>query len=196
MERSLMATGIGGQGVQLGAQVIARAAIADGRNVMMFGSYGGMMRGGNTDATLVLSDGAIESPPVISQCWLGLAMHHEFLPTLLQTLSADSLIFCNGSVIENIGETIDTDATVIDVPATDIAIDVASLVCATMVMVGAVASATGLLSLDGLAAGLDESLPKYRKDHFESNIAAINAGFDTGTNLAGTQTIPSAWSDR
>ncbi len=25
---------------------------------MLFGSYGGMMRGGNTDATLVIADGA------------------------------------------------------------------------------------------------------------------------------------------
>jgi Pyruvate/2-oxoacid:ferredoxin oxidoreductase gamma subunit len=31
MERELLLTGIGGQGVQLAAQVLARAAIADGR---------------------------------------------------------------------------------------------------------------------------------------------------------------------
>ena len=29
----------------------------------MFGSYGGMMRGGNTEATLVFADGPIEAPP-------------------------------------------------------------------------------------------------------------------------------------
>ena len=59
MERELLLTGIGGQGVQLAAQVLARAAIAEGREVQMFGSYGGMMRGGNTEATLVIADGAI-----------------------------------------------------------------------------------------------------------------------------------------
>ena len=76
MERSLIATGIGGQGIQLSAQVMARAAIYDGRNAMLFGSYGGMMRGGSTDASLVLADGPIDSPPVLSRCWLGIAMHH------------------------------------------------------------------------------------------------------------------------
>ena len=45
-ERELALTGIGGQGVQFAAQVMSRAAIAEGRQVMMFGSYGGMMRGG------------------------------------------------------------------------------------------------------------------------------------------------------
>jgi len=41
MERELMLTGIGGQGVQLAAQVIARAATLEGRSVMFFGVYGG-----------------------------------------------------------------------------------------------------------------------------------------------------------
>ena len=55
-ERELLFTGIGGQGVQLAAQVIARAAIAEGKEVQLFGSYGGMMRGGDTLATLVIGD--------------------------------------------------------------------------------------------------------------------------------------------
>ena len=62
MERELMLTGIGGQGVQLAAQVLARAATLEGREVMLFGSYGGMMRGGNTDATLVVADGRPPGP--------------------------------------------------------------------------------------------------------------------------------------
>lgn len=188
-----MLTGIGGQGVQLGAQVIARAAIVDNRNVMMFGSYGGMMRGGNTDATLVLADGAIESPPVISHCWLGLAMHHEFLPPLVTALTSDSVLFVNSSVIE---DEVQSEATVLAIPATDIAIDAATLVCATMVMVGAVAASTGLLTLEGLASGLDEALPSYRKEHFDINIKAINAGFEAGAKLMAETEVPAAWTDQ
>ena len=57
MEREVLLTGIGGQGVQLAAQVLAHAALDEGRDVQLFGAYGGMMRGGNTDATLVVADG-------------------------------------------------------------------------------------------------------------------------------------------
>ena len=57
MERELVMTGIGGQGIQLAAQVLARAALSEGRQVQLFGSYGGMMRGGNTEATVVVADG-------------------------------------------------------------------------------------------------------------------------------------------
>ena len=59
MERELLITGIGGQGVQLAAQVLARGATLEGRNVCCFGVYGGMMRGGNTDSTVVVADGPI-----------------------------------------------------------------------------------------------------------------------------------------
>jgi S-adenosyl methyltransferase/Pyruvate ferredoxin/flavodoxin oxidoreductase len=45
VERELLMTGIGGQGVQLAGQLLARAAVSTGRQVLMFGSYGGMMRG-------------------------------------------------------------------------------------------------------------------------------------------------------
>ena len=65
VERELLVTGIGGQGIQLAALVIARAALAEGREVQLFGSYGGMMRGGNTEATLVVADGPVESPPTV-----------------------------------------------------------------------------------------------------------------------------------
>ncbi|MFP6674626.1 MAG: hypothetical protein VB878_06075, partial [Pirellulaceae bacterium] len=46
-------------GVQLGAQVLARAAILEDRHAMIFGTYGGEMRGGNTDSTLVIADAPI-----------------------------------------------------------------------------------------------------------------------------------------
>ena len=56
MEREVLLTGIGGQGVQLAAQVLARAAALEGKGVMLFGVYSGMMRGGNSDSTVVVNE--------------------------------------------------------------------------------------------------------------------------------------------
>jgi Pyruvate/2-oxoacid:ferredoxin oxidoreductase gamma subunit len=70
MEREILLTGIGGQGVQLAANVLAHAALDEGRDVQLFGSYGGMMRGGNTDAELVVdvaaADLAVEAGHVMA----------------------------------------------------------------------------------------------------------------------------------
>ena len=43
-----MLTGIGGQGVQLGAHALARAAAREERCVLLLGTYGGSIRGGPT----------------------------------------------------------------------------------------------------------------------------------------------------
>ena len=64
---SCWSRGSAGRAIQLAALVIARAALAEGREVQLFGSYGGMMRGGNTEATLVVADGPVESPPTVGR---------------------------------------------------------------------------------------------------------------------------------
>ena len=64
-EREVLWTGIGGQGGQLAAKILALAAIREGREVMSLGTYGGTMRGGNTAATVVIADGPISSPPMV-----------------------------------------------------------------------------------------------------------------------------------
>ncbi|MGZ4207588.1 MAG: 2-oxoacid:acceptor oxidoreductase family protein [Actinomycetota bacterium] len=85
MEREILLTGIGGQGVQLAARVLAEAAVAEGRSVQLFGSYSGMMRGGNTDATVVVADTPIESPPTVGRAWSAIVMHDEFAPSTFES---------------------------------------------------------------------------------------------------------------
>lgn len=175
MERELIATGIGGQGVQLAAQVTARAAVHRGLQVQMFGSYGGMMRGGNTDASVVLADGPVSAPPVVPSCWIGMAMHHAYLSPLLDKLRPDSLLFVNTSVVEERPE-VGPGVTVVDVAATDLAIDIGSAVAASVVMLGAIVAATELLTPEAVLAAIDESLPPYRQQHRDLNGRALAAG--------------------
>jgi 2-oxoacid:acceptor oxidoreductase gamma subunit (pyruvate/2-ketoisovalerate family) len=176
MERELLVTGIGGQGVQLAAQIVARAALAEGREVQLFGSYGGMMRGGNTEATLVVADGPIESPPTVSEAWSAILMHHDYSEPTRERLQPGSIVLVNTTVYE--GE-LDRDLyTVVDVPATDLAVEVGNVMTASMVMTGAYAAVTGLVGLDSLAAAVAEALPSYRVKHVELNVRALHAGYE------------------
>ena len=83
MEREILFTGIGGQGIQLMAKVLAQAAVDEGKHAMLFGLYGGAMRGGPSDSTVVIGDGPIEAPPIVPACWSIVAMYPSSLPTLL-----------------------------------------------------------------------------------------------------------------
>jgi 2-oxoglutarate ferredoxin oxidoreductase subunit gamma len=174
-ERELLLTGIGGQGVQLAAQLVARAAVLDGREVMLFGSYGGMMRGGNTDATIVVGDGPVLAPPTVPSAWSSIVMHHDYWGFVRDRLRPGSIVLVNSTVFR--GELARDGLEVIDLPATDLAVDAGNIMAATVVMVGALSALTGLVSLDALVAAVPQALPPYRTKHIELNQAALRAGF-------------------
>jgi Pyruvate/2-oxoacid:ferredoxin oxidoreductase gamma subunit len=188
-----MVTGIGGQGIQLATLVLARAAMAEGREVMLFGSYGGMMRGGNTDATLVLADGPIEAPPVVSSTWSAILMHHDYWTGVRARLVPGSLVVVNTSVFEDPGGPtgIDRDAwDVVELPATDLAVDVGSIMTASLVILGAYAGLTGIVGLDALRDAVEQALPPYRRQHVAVNHRALEVGH--AAVPAGTRP---AWTD-
>jgi Pyruvate/2-oxoacid:ferredoxin oxidoreductase gamma subunit len=175
-ERELLLTGIGGQGVQLAAQVIARAATIEGRSVALFGVYGGMMRGGNTDATVVVGDGPLQSPPLVSHSWSAIGMHDEFWEPLAPKLRSGALVLVNDATF---GTPLDTDKyRVFRIPATEIAAQLTNPLGASMVMAGAYVGITSIVGLDATIEGMRESIPPYRKQHVAANEIAIRAGFD------------------
>jgi Pyruvate/2-oxoacid:ferredoxin oxidoreductase gamma subunit len=176
VERELIMTGIGGQGVQLAAAVVARAALLEGRDVQVFGSYGGMMRGGATESTVVVSDGPVESPPTVAVTWSAVLMHHEHAAPVLARLDPHGVVFVNDNVVDRPG--VSEGCTVVAVPANDIALSLGSPMAAAMVMVGAYAGATGLVGLESLSVASRTSLPSYRTQHAALNDRALRAGFD------------------
>lgn len=174
-ERELLLTGIGGQGVQLAAQLVARAAVLDGREVMLFGSYGGMMRGGNTDATIVVGDGPVLAPPTVPSAWASIVMHHDYWGFVRERLRPGSIVLVNSTVFQ--GDLVREGLHVVDLAATDLAVDVGNIMAATVVMVGALAALSGLVSLDALLAAVPQALPPYRTKHIAVNQDALRAGF-------------------
>ena len=179
MERELLVTGIGGQGVQLMATVLAQAAVSEGRGVQLFGSYGGMMRGGNTDATLVVAEGPVQSPPTVGAAWSAVVMHHEHAAATLSRLRPAGVVLLNSSVCAPHGVGLDvteSPVSVVEVAATDIAADLGDALVAAMVMAGAYATYTALVSLDALRRAAAAALPGRRAHHAARNDEAIVAG--------------------
>ena len=176
MEREILFTGIGGQGIQLAAQVLAQAAVAEGREAMLFGSYGGTMRGGPTDSTLVVADAPVCSPPIVSRAWSAVAMHPAYWAPVAAKLAANAVVVANASLFE---EPIRGERwRVYDVPAMQLASECGSSLAGAMVLVGAYAGLTGLVTLASLVAGLEASLPARRRQHLEQNSRALRAGFE------------------
>jgi Pyruvate/2-oxoacid:ferredoxin oxidoreductase gamma subunit len=181
MERELLVTGIGGQGIQLAAQVVARAALAEGREVQLFGSYGGMMRGGNTEATLVVADGPVEAPPTVGSAWSAIVMHHDYSEPTLERLRPGSLVMLNTTVFDR--PFVRDPYVVVELPATDLAVELGNIMTASMVMVGAYAAVTDLVPLDALVDAVVASLPPYRARHAGLNQDALRAGHEAAPDV-------------
>jgi Pyruvate/2-oxoacid:ferredoxin oxidoreductase gamma subunit len=173
VERELLITGIGGQGVQLAAQVLARAATLEGREVMYLGLYGGMMRGGNTDSTVVVADAPILAPPVVSHTWSAIAMHDDYWPAVEAKVRPGGLVLVNDSTFTS---TVRADVELHRVPATTVAAELDTPLSGAMVMLAAYCATTGIVSEDALIAAMRASIPSYRTQHIAANERALRAG--------------------
>src|SRR2546421_10144393 len=111
---------MGGQGVQLAAQVTAGGATLDGRHVMLFGVYGGAMRGMNPDGTVVVGDAPLQAPPLVSHTWSAVAMHDKFWAPVEPKVHPGGLVVVNEATFEKPPD--DARDLVIRLPATDTAI--------------------------------------------------------------------------
>jgi 2-oxoglutarate ferredoxin oxidoreductase subunit gamma len=174
MEREILLTGIGGQGVQLAANTLAHAALSEGRDVQVFGSYGGMMRGGNTDAAVVVADERIESPPTVDEAWAAVLMHPDYSGPVLVRVRPGGLVLRNTGVWSDPLDRDDVEQ--VDLDASELAVGAGHLMAAAMVMLGALCAITDLVDLGALRAGMRACVPPYRRQHIELNDRALEAG--------------------
>jgi len=180
-ERTCLMTGIGGQGVQLCAQVLARGAVHEGSHVMLFGVYAGAMRGMNTDATLVVGDGPLQSPPLLSHTDSAIGMHDKFFGPIAAKLLDGALVVVNDDTFES---PLDTDRyRVVRVPATVHAAELGHALGGSMVMASAYAALSGVVGIDALLEGMRESIPSYRTQHIAANEMTLLAGYELGADL-------------
>jgi len=166
-------TGIGGQGIQLMAKVLAEAAVADGRHVMLFGSYQGMMRGGPSESTVVIADSEIQAPPIVPHCWALVAMHPEGLDAFLRKLRPNGLLLTNETLVKTAAP---PHVRSIPVPATRLAEHAGNVSAASMIALGAFVAATELVSFDAVVGAMQRALPPHRRQRAEENVRLLFLG--------------------
>lgn len=185
MEREVIITGIGGQGIQLMAKVLAQAANRAGKQVMLFGIYGGMMRGGPSESTVVIGDDEIQAPPIIPQTWSILAMHPAGLPELSKKLRAGGVLCTNSTLVTKVPR---DDVQIISIPATKMAEQAGNLMGAGMIALGAFCAATQLVDLDAVVQAMRDSLPPHRQHLAGKNVQLLNQGAEFARDGMGVRT--------
>jgi 2-oxoglutarate ferredoxin oxidoreductase subunit gamma len=166
--------GFGGQGVMVIGNLLANAAMIEGKYVTYLPVYGVEMRGGTANCTVVISSHPIGSP-VVGRPHAVMAMN---LPSLIKyepLVLPSGLLFINSSLIMP-KEIYRKDIENFSIPVNDIAIDHGNPKLANMVALGAFNQKTQLVQMDSLYKSLEKVLDERYSHLIPSNIKAIEIG--------------------
>ena len=97
--RARSSCGFGGQGLLFAGQVLAQAALLEGREVSWMPSYGPEMRGGTASCTVVIADHPIGSP-IVDVADSVIALNPPSMAKYEPILAPGGLLVVNGSLIE------------------------------------------------------------------------------------------------
>jgi 2-oxoglutarate ferredoxin oxidoreductase subunit gamma len=181
--RDVILTGVGGQGIQLCAKVLALAAAADDHHVMLSSYFGGEMRGGRTEATVITRDQPIVGmPPIVPRLNAAIVLHAAFLGDALPRLVDDPLIVTDAWAWPDDDER----GRVVRVPARELAAELGAPVAAGLVLVGAFAALTATAGREALAGAVSELVPAHRVAALQADLAALDAGQNFVVSMATT----------
>lgn len=206
MQRELVFSGVGGQGILIGSQLFGHTALAEGKRAMYFSMFQGAQRGGICECLLVVADGRVEASPVIMQPLDGcLAMHPNSFLRFEPLIDPGGLIVYNTSIKfgtsdtkmtsgEGLGMKVDTEITLVParsdiayfgLPATDLAVEqLGNSLQATLVAVGAFINLSKLVTIDAALKALPETLPAHRRHLNPLNEKALLLGYEYASTHA------------
>ncbi len=170
----LIIAGFGGQGVLVIGNLLAYAAMKEGRHVTYLPTYGVEMRGGTANCTVVISSNEIGSP-VVGRPHGAIAMN---LPSLIKyepRILPKGLLLINTSLID-LKEVSRNDIEILPVPVNEIAIENGNPKLANMVALGAFVEKTKLVRMASLLESFEKVLDERYQSLIPSNIEAIQLG--------------------
>jgi 2-oxoglutarate ferredoxin oxidoreductase subunit gamma len=178
MRREVRIAGFGGQGViTMGSILAVAAGIFEDLEVAQTQSYGPEARGGACRSDVVISDEPIDyTRPLALDCFVALS------PSGLEEYWGDvqegrTLVLVDKTLVTRVPE---HSPAVIQVEATRIAEEeFKEPVVANMILLGAMAAATGWVRLESLEQAVRKQIPAKS---FPASQAALRKGFETGAS--------------
>jgi len=168
--------GLGGKGVLLAGELLARAALPLYRYVSWFPSYTAAMRGGPCECTVIMSEEEIASP-IVSQVDTVVVMEPSQLKSFAGRLKPGGLLILESTGLEEKVER--EDVRVLKVAGTTAADRLGNPQAANLVLLGAYVEATKAVPLE-----LVEREVERRVRGSEKVLATNRAALQEGTKLA------------
>ena len=176
MQKEIIISGFGGQGVLFAGQVIAYAAMGSGLEVTWIPSYGPEMRGGTANCTVVIADHEIGSP-LVKNPPLVIALNLPSYDKYEPIMQVGGTLVVNQSMVDRGAKRADINT--VFIAANEIAEQIGDKKLTNMVTVGALLAALPEVTIESLAAVLKAHLPARHQHLLPKNCEALRRGYES-----------------
>jgi 2-oxoglutarate ferredoxin oxidoreductase subunit gamma len=174
VESSVIIAGFGGQGILFAGQILARAAMEEGREVLWIPSYGPEMRGGTASCTVILGDQPIGSPIVDHPSAL-IALNPPSLAKYGPWVVPGGVVVVNESLVGTSAGRTDVDE--VRVPCTRLAAAAGDHRVVSVVALGAYVARARVVEAASVHQALRDLLGARRPQVLAVDLAAFDAGW-------------------
>ena len=181
MYYDVIIAGFGGQGILLVGNILAYAAMKEGKHVTYLPTYGVEMRGGTANCTVVISNKEIGSP-VVGKSLSAIIMNRPSLMKFANHLKPGGILLLNSSLVNphNVSR---KEVELVPIPLNKIASQLGNAKLANMVALGAYVEKTQVIKEASIPDALINVLDERHHDMIPSNLEAVKKGRDFIRNL-------------
>ncbi len=168
MREEIIIAGSGGQGIMFLGNLLCNVAVSQNKYTTFFPSYGAEIRGGTANCSVIISDDEIGSP-VIAEPSVLIVMNEQSYNRFSPKLKRGGLLFVNSSLVFSVPP----DA--VQIPATEIALQVGDVRAANMVMLGKFIKDTKIFPVAAVN-DIIKNVLENKKNLLEINLSAFMRG--------------------
>jgi pyruvate ferredoxin oxidoreductase gamma subunit len=173
----------GGQGAKVAAEIIAQAAVAEGKNVQAFPSFGPERSGAPTRTYVRISDGEIRTREPIVDPDIVIVLDETLLESVKVTDGLDkneALIVNSTKTPQEIKELIQFEGKIYPVDANKISMDIVGQPRPNTVILGKIVKITEIVKLESVVTEFRKIFEeKLGQEICEKNIQAIERAYDS-----------------
>jgi 2-oxoglutarate ferredoxin oxidoreductase subunit gamma len=173
VEQATIIGGFGGQGILFAGQVLAQAALIEGREVSWMPSYGPEMRGGTASCTVIVADHPIGSP-IVDVADGVVALNPPSMAKFEHLLAPGGLLVLNSSLIE--AEPGRDDVEVLALPCTKLARAAGHDRLVSVVALGGLLARRPMVRPESVREALVELVGRHHPELLDADLAAFAGG--------------------
>ena len=173
MLKGILISGTGGQGILAAGEFLSEALFKAGYEVVNSRSYGSEARGGSCRSQVLVSDEEIYDLS-LGEADILVVLSAPAFSRYQGRAKAGGLVLVDSEVIEKHEGEIRDDVELVQVRAGETALGLGNPIVANMVLLGALAKRSGLITLDDLKEAVKTGM---RASMQEINFRALDAGY-------------------